>query len=150
MSIVSEFNPFETEPSIDEDSDDFSYNYILHNFYAEKLKTNVNIILMIYESIDKFNETLKDRNSVMKAYQLAFPHRNEHTGIPEVSQLEYIRYLHAYRDTGDMFTLRYMSPRDHYGEVIFINPNDNFQIWLIVFSPKFQYVENVIKCYELV
>jgi hypothetical protein len=53
--------------------------------------------------------------------------------------------LNNYRTNGYLFTIRYLHPIEKYSEVLFLNPNEEGQVWILIIGPELGEIEQVKK-----
>lgn len=123
------------------------YNHTLHNNFEERINKEINIKNKIFEALELHNNLFLDTsnypNDQLTPYEQAFPLSNNRI-IPELTMSDYLLCLHNYRTNGNIFTIRYVHPIDKFCEVLFLNPNENGKIYLIVISPEFGEIEQII------
>jgi hypothetical protein len=124
------------------------YDYILHKDYQHRINNQINIKEKIFKAIDIYKNLLIDDTDYPfdqeTLYVINFPLSDTRT-VPELSLNDYIICLKNYRTCGDLFTIRYVNPTDNYCEVIFLDPNDNGQTWLLIIGSELGDIEQVKK-----
>jgi hypothetical protein len=127
-----------------------TYNYALHKEYERKINNDVNIKDKIFESLNLYLSVYDDTTTYpedqVSLYELAFPNAYLHSmPIPVTS--DYILSFKNYKETGNLFTVRYLDPHDSFCEVMFLNPNDERKLWIFFFTSKLEDIE-LIRCYD--
>lgn len=122
------------------------YDYILHQEYEVKINNEINIKNDIFKAIELHNKLFQDvttyPNDQQTLYEQEFPFAYiRHT--PEISISDYIISLNNYKSCGNLYTVRYLHPIQKFCEVIFLNPNENGKVYLIVLNFEF-IIEKVI------
>ena len=113
------------------------YNHALHNEFQTKINNETNIRIRIFKELE-FYKTIISDDTIYPLDQDSLHYLNYplagNRGIPEISISDYIMSLNNYKLTGNLFTVRYVNSEDRYSEVIFLDPNDNGQVWLFIFT----------------
>ena len=124
------------------------YDYLLHKNYEQRFNNEINIKEKIFNAIEDFLHLELDftvyPNDQYSLLYNRFPLAGNRT-FPDLQMSDYIMCINNYRDKGNLFTLRYVHPEHKYCELLFLNPNENGQIWLLIISPEFKEIEEVKK-----
>ena len=124
------------------------YDYILHKDYQHRINNQINIKDKIFKALDIYKNLLIDNTDYPfdqnTLHVINFPLSDTRT-VPELVLNDYIICLNNYRTCGDLFTIRYVNPTNKYCEVIFLDPNDKGQIWLLIIGSELGDIEQVKK-----
>ena len=124
------------------------YDHQLHKEYQHRLNNELNIKEKIFNAIDIHKKIENDDSEYPDdqdtLYWMNFPLANNRT-IPELILSDYIMSLNNYKTEGNLFTIRYLNPEEKYCEVIFLNPNDDGQTWLLIIGSELGDIEQVKK-----
>ena len=124
------------------------YDHLLHKTYQLRLNTEINIKNNIFEAIEDFIHLEKDYTIYPRDQKTLLNSRFPLAGTrnyPNLQMTDYIMCINNYRDGGNLFTVRFVHPVQKYSEVLFLDPNTNGQLWLLVISPNLKVVEDVKK-----
>ena len=124
------------------------YDHTLHNNIQYKLNNDISIKDLIYQTIELHNKLILDTGvypyDQISLYDQRFLPKDI-SAVPELSISDYIMCINNYRINGYLFTLRYLNPIDLNGEVMFLNPNDNGQVLLLIFGNNLDKIKQIIK-----
>jgi hypothetical protein len=124
------------------------YNHDLHKEYEHKINKEINIKDVIFKALELHIKLIQDNtnypNDQITLYELSFPFSNQRH-VPELTLSDYVMCLNNYRTNGNLFTVRYLHPIIKYIEVLFLNSNENGDLYLFVISPNFNSIEQVKK-----
>jgi hypothetical protein len=127
---------------------DSLYNHELHITYQHRINNEINIKDKIFQAIETFmslgtdiTEYPHDQDSL---YNLCFPFANQRS-FPASQLSDYVACLNNYRTNGYLFTIRYLHPIEKYSEVLFLNPNEEGQVWILIIGPELGEIEQVKK-----
>jgi hypothetical protein len=124
------------------------YNHRLHNEYEQKINTEINIRIKLFKELELYKKIIQDEtrypDDQESAYYFHYPLAGNRT-IPEFSVSDYVTASNNYKKNGNLFTVRFLNPEDRYCEVIFVDPNDNGQVWLFIIAPNLGDVEEIKK-----
>lgn len=116
--------------------------------YAEqqlRIINNQNIMTDILNNIKKYKENVLDNTNYpqdqTRLLNIEFPLAGRRT-VPTVECIEYMRLLEYYNSTGNLLAIRYIG-NDEYYEILLIDPNIKGHIWLIIFSPQLEKIEEL-------
>jgi hypothetical protein len=122
------------------------YDHHLHKEYEKRINEEVNIKDKIFKTLELHIKTVSDNTNCPEdqqtSYEQIFPLANNRI-VPELTISEYIMSLNNYRTIGKLFTVRYVHPIDKFSEVIFLDPNNNGKIWLFIFGPELEEIEQI-------
>lgn len=124
------------------------YDHTLHNQYQDKINNEINIRIKLCESLELFKKLQLDTSEYPSdqesLYEQHFPLINSRS-VPELTMSDYIMALHNYRTNGYLYTIRFINPQNTYSEVIFLDPNDNGQVWLFIIGSELGNIEEIKK-----
>jgi hypothetical protein len=124
------------------------YDHLLHKTYQLRLNSETNIKENILKAIEDWVHLVSDPSTYPSDQISLFNNRFPSAGIhsfPALQITDYIISIQNYREVGDLFTVRFVHPTEKYCEVLFLNPNEDGQVWLLIISPELKDVEEVKK-----
>ena len=127
---------------------DVFYDYVLHKTYQYQINNQINIKEKIFQAMTIYKDLITDTSDYPddqdSLYMITFP-LSDTRSFPSLALNDYIICLNNYRTNGDLFTIRYVQPVEKYCEVLFFDPNDNGQIWLLIIGPELGNIEQIRK-----
>ena len=124
------------------------YDHLLHKTYQIRVNSEINIKQNIFEAMEDYTRFENDLTVYPENQESLLDNRFPLAGIhsfPDLQMSDYIMCINNYRENGNLFTVRFVHPDEKYSEVLFLNPNENGQVWLLIISTGVQMVENVKK-----
>lgn len=124
------------------------YDHRLHNEYQQKINNETNIQDKLFKELEVFKKIIQDETNYPNDQEsisfLRYPLAGNRI-VPELTISDYIMTLNNYKTNGYLFTMRYLNSDDAVCEVIYLDPNDNGQIWLFVIASNFNDIEEIKK-----
>jgi hypothetical protein len=125
-----------------------AYSYELYKFYEERVNTEINLREKIYSAVKEYSLIANDQTiypmDQFSQMEIRFPH-GDIDAFHEIHMNDYILCIDNYRRNGRLFTFRYIDFDSQMSEIFFLDPNDNGQIWLLLFTPDLEEIIRVIK-----
>ena len=125
------------------------YNYILHKSYQSKINNQINIRDKIFKALDIYKKLITEDDTdypddQSSLYRINFPLSGTRS-FPELGFNDYVICLNNYRSSGDLFTIRSVHPVEKYCEVVFLDPNNKGQTWLLIIGSELGDIEEIRK-----
>ena len=74
-----------------------------------------------------------------------FPLSQSYLHIPEISNTEFNYIINNYKNNGNLFTVRYIPLSNYNFEILYLDPNDDNLLWLLVVNFETKIVDYVRK-----
>jgi hypothetical protein len=124
------------------------YNQILHRTYQERLNNEINIRENIFKAITDYKKIETDSSiyplDQRSEFNIRFPLAG-YRSFPTLQLADYMSSIDNYKYNGNLFTLRYVDNIEKYSEVLYLDPNDNGQVWFLIISPELKEVDEIKK-----